>query len=210
MKRGSQGIAAGPVRACLLAAALLFGDGALANQERSESFGFPASTPGTLDVRVWLGGGIFVPERVYRLYEEAGRIHGQVIVWLQLHAEGETAGKPTNRQLERLMRTCCRSPRADGSLVWCEQRLDEGSLRVTLDDLQFETLFSLSDSIERKCGWAMEDGESVQIDLIRGQENHRLRIANPDFCCSEPVCAFVSHAREVVERNMSVRWGRSN
>jgi hypothetical protein len=194
-----------------LAASFAFAAQVSSEPTPAESFGFPASSPGTVDIRIWLGGGIVVPTTVYRLYDNAdGIVRGQVILWLRLHDEGAYAGKPTNRDLKRLMRKNCGDPRAAGKFIWCEHDVDDPTLRVTMSDLQLETLASLSDSVVRDCGWLREDGETVTIELLRGSETHRLSISNPDFCCSEPVCAFVNNARDVVERNMQVQWGQSN
>lgn len=171
-------------------------------QTTAEAFGFPATTPGTTDVRIWLGGGIVVPTTVYRMYEDAdGEVRGQIILWLRLH-DDTYRGRPTNRDLLRLMRKNCESIQRSDRFVWCEEQIDDPTLRVTMNDLQLDRLVSLSDEVERDCGWLKEDGESVTIDVLRGDETYRLSISNPDFCCAEPVCAFVSHARAVVERNM--------
>ena len=172
-------------------------------EELTEAFGFPTSTAGALDIRIWLGGGIVVPETVYRLYEEAdGQVRGEKLLWLWLHDEGEYIGKPTNRGLKRLMRKNCEAPQIAGHLVWCRFPVETELLRITLDDLQPGALRSLSDSVERDCGGLMEDGETVTVALVQGPETHCLSIGNPEFCCSEPVCAFVNHARDVVQRSM--------
>ena len=176
----------------------------------AKAFGFPSTTPGTTDVRIWLGEGIVVPEIVYRLYEDAdGRVRGQVIQWLRLH-DATYEGHPTNRELTRLMRKdCATPPQVAGPLLWCDRRIDNDTLRITLKDLQLETMFSYSDAVTGNCRHFMEDGETVTIEWIRGEETRRLSISNPDFCCSEPVCAYVNNARDVVLRHMRAPWGQA-
>lgn len=106
------------------------------------------------------------------------------------------------------MRKLCPSPNTSDTVLWCERRVESDALRVTLDDLQADVLFKLSGSSHRDCGWLVADGETVTIDLVRGTASHRVGVRDPTFCCAKPVCAFVDHARNVIEHGLGVTWGR--
>ncbi len=178
----------------------------------AEEIGLPTSTDGGVEIRVWLGGGVTIPESLYRIVESKGIVRVERLAWAELHQEEEglsTAKDAArdNAQNRRFLNrhVCGNTLKETAHYFWCQEPLKstgDGRWSVVFKDLLPEELWNLPDNIDRNCGWTEFDGEAVGIDILSGTRHHSVVYFNPDFCCPNVACAIANHVRRVVEENI--------
>ena len=162
--------------------------------QSASAMGLPPSSDGRLEVRVWLGGGIAHPFRLIRVWETEDGAAGEKLVWTT--SKGKRIRRLMNREY------CSTALESEGDLAWCRVGLSRHiDWQLFLKDLQPSELWALAPAPhypEREC--LVEDGETVAVQVIQGDEYHAVAYSNPEWCCRTPGCAFIDHVRNVVNR----------
>lgn len=163
----------------------------------ASAMGLVSRTDGSLEVRVWLGGGMSRPYDLFRVVETGGTVIVRHVVWIDI---GEKPARD-RRFLEK--HYCPSSASSSGRYLWCETPLEsDGPWDVLLRDLLPDRLWTLPEEPPRECGGSVEDGESVGIEILRGDQRHAVSYGSPEFCCPHEACAIVDHARTVVREGV--------
>ena len=166
--------------------------------------GLPTTTDGGLEIRVWLGGGVTRPHFIYRIRETPGGPTGEVIAFTEVtHAYprqyDEKGARKRNKRARRFLKKHYCDPNTTENYFWCRPPIKSDVLwSIFLRDLMPERLWDLPVDLARDCGWLMEDGYSVTIEVIAGDRSHSVSYGNPNFCCPDVACAIANHARAVV------------
>ena len=174
----------------------------------AEKLGLPVKTNGDLEVRVWLGGGVAHPFKLYRIQETNTTVSGARFVWDRL---GTLPTPFTPRELrkahartERLIRKhfCGRSLQRAEDIVWCEIAIkntpDWRTLLARLDPDRIRDLPPQETLGSAECFVA--DGTIVGIEVIKGDRYVHVTYSNPQACCPWPECRVMENVMETLEQ----------
>jgi hypothetical protein len=166
--------------------------------------GLPSSTDGGVEIRVWLGGGVFQLEDLYRVVESGEVVSVYRIAWTPKQPDPLLPPKEAEREATRLRKSmakevCFGELKETASYLWCHRPIEhKGQWSILLKDLLPAEIWTLPNEPERNCGSRRFDGEFVAIQILQGQRHHEVSYANPEFCCPHVACAIANHVRALV------------
>jgi len=158
----------------------------------ADAMGLPHRTNGSLEVRIWVGGGISLPFHLYRIHSDHSIVSGEHFYWCDLPRSGSGKIMQDDARDERrwyAKQFCRNGMHETNGVIWCSSPLTGVDWSHLLKSIDVDKLWSLPP--QASLGVApceIVDGVGVGIQLLEGQRYQSVVYWNPGQCCPWKEC----------------------
>src|SRR6266566_7346170 len=162
----------------------------------AEAMGLPHRTDGSLEVRIWVGGGITLPFDLYRIRSDTSIVSGEHFYWCDRPRSGSGKIIQDDARDERRLyhkQYCRQGMRETNGVIWCSSPLEGVDWSQTLKSIDVDALWSLPQ--QATLGAApcqVVDGVGVGIELLQGEQYRSIVYWNPGQCCPWKECVVAN------------------